>query len=158
MLSMEGVGMSRLASRSVGGLAFALVLVALTPGTAFASDHRPTNSSRDATTTTIVLNAPIDGNSSSDSSTPTNDRKSWREEMSTYHAARIAINQAFKSAVSSAQAIYQSARAQASSIAALSTAHAAYVLALTQAVAARDSALVNLGRPPSNTHTRVSHD
>lgn len=153
---MEGVGMSRLASRSVGGLALAIALVALTPGSAFASDHRPTSSSRDATTTTMVVNAPSEGSSTSDSSTPTNDRKTWREEMSSYHAARVAINQAFKSAVTSAQAIYQSARAQALSVAALSTAHAAYVLALTQAVAARDSALVNLGRPPSNMHARNS--
>lgn len=76
--------------------------------------------------------------------------------MSTYHEARLAINQAFKSAVTSAQAIYQSARAQATSIAALSTARAAYVLALTQAVAARDAALVNLGRPPTFSHSRSS--
>lgn len=152
---MEGVVMRRLASRSVGGLALAIALVALTPSSAFASDHRPTNSSRDATTTTVI-SPPSESSSTSDSSTPTNDRKTWREEMSTYHAARVAINQAFKSAVTSAQAIYQSARAQASSVAALSTAHAAYVLALTQAVAARDSALVNLGRPPSNVHARNS--
>ncbi|MHB1251582.1 MAG: hypothetical protein ACYC0I_05565 [Acidimicrobiales bacterium] len=145
--------MRRLASRSVGGLLLAVALVALSPASAFASDHRPTGDSRDATTTTVVTNSSNESSSTTDSSAPATDRKTWREEMSTYHAARLAINQAFKSAVSSAQAIYQSARAQASSVAALSTARAAYVLALTQAVAARDSALVNLGRPPSIAHS-----
>ncbi|MBW4078683.1 MAG: hypothetical protein HIU84_09295 [Acidobacteria bacterium] len=149
--------MGRLASRSVGGLLLATLLAVLSPAVAFGSDHRPSNDSHAGTTTTITTNAPDGSNSTSDSSTPTSDRKNWREEMSTYHQARLAINQAFKSAISSAHAIYQSALAQATSVSGRSTARAAYVLALTQAVAARDAALINLGRPPSIVHARSSN-
>jgi hypothetical protein len=152
----EGVCMKRCASRGVAGLALATVLVVLSPGVAFASDHRGSSGNSDATTTTTENTSSNDTTPTTEPAPPTTDRKTWHEEMVTYHAARLAINQAFKSAVSSAQAIYQSARTQATSAAARSTARAAYVLALTQAFASRDSALIALGRPPSLSHSPSS--
>ena len=150
--------MKKHASRGVAGVALAAVLVVLSPSVAFASDHRGSGGSHDATTTTTSENtSPTNTTPTTDPTSPANERKTWHEEMVTYHAARLAINQAFKSAVSSAQAIYQSARTQANSAAARSTARAAYVLALTQAFASRDSALTTLGRPPSIRHSGNAH-
>lgn len=145
--------MKKSASRGVAGLALATVLVVLSPGVAFASDHR--GFSGDATITTTTENrSPTNTTPTTNPSPPANAQRIWHEEMVAYHAARLAINQAFKGAVSSAQAIYQSARTQAATAAARSTARAAYVLALTQAVASRDSALTTLGRAPSISHAR----
>lgn len=147
--------MKMFASRGVAGLALVTILVVLSPSAAFASDHRGSSGNNDVTTTTADTTPATDTTPTTDSPAPTNGRKNLHEELVTYHAARLAINQAFKSAVSSAQAIYQSARSQANTAAARSTARAAYVLALTQAVAARDSALTTLGRPPSMFHSRA---
>ena len=143
------------ASRGVAGLALATLLVVLSPSAAFASDHRGSSGGNVVTTTTTDTTSATDTAPATDSPAPTNAQKAWHEELVTYHAARLAINQAFKSAVSSARAIYNSARSQANTAAARSTARATYVLALTQAVAARGSSLTTLGRPPSIVHSRA---
>ena len=132
--------------RSVAGLALATVLVILSPSAVYASDR---HGQSDTTTTTIDSTPTIDPTPTIDSTAPTNALKIWDEEMVSYHAARLAINKAFKRAVFSTQAVYHSARLRANTAAARSTARAAYILALTQAVAERDSELTILGRPPS---------
>ena len=140
--------------RAVAGLLLTLALVTLSSSAAIASDHRGSKSSNDNTTTTSPTETtfPFQNN---DPSTA-NAQKTWREEMKAYRQARFAISEAFKSAVSSASAIYAAARVQANTAAARSTARAAYVLALTQAVAARDAALNTLGNPPAPKHARVT--
>jgi hypothetical protein len=69
--------------------------------------------------------------------------------LAQYRQLRQAINESFKNAVQVAQQTFQSSRSQATTAAARSTARATYELALAQAAAARDAALVNLGKPPT---------
>lgn len=76
--------------------------------------------------------------------------KARAHSLAAYRADRFAINQSFKWAMSAAQAVFQQAKDQATTAVARSTARAAYELALIQAAANRDSALTNLGKPPTH--------
>lgn len=78
-----------------------------------------------------------------------NPHKAYRQALATYIAERSAIAEAFKNAVNAAQASFVEALASSTTAAQRSTARAAYDLAIAQAAAARSSALISLGNPPS---------
>jgi maltose-binding protein MalE len=126
--------MKKFAARGVAALAIVASLALMAPMSAFASGTRPSVSSTTTSTSSTTTTLPV---------------KPKHLDLAAYKQARNAINQAFKYAVTSAQAVFQAARNKATTAADRSTARAAYELALAQAAATRDAGLTSLGKPPS---------
>ena len=125
--------MKEFVTRSVAALAIVASIALVGPLAAYASGSGPASTfpvaTSSTTTTTLV--------------------KYHHLTLAQFKQLRQAINDSFKSAVQAAQQTFQASRGQATTAAARSTARATYELALAQAAAARDAALVNLGKPPA---------
>jgi hypothetical protein len=74
--------------------------------------------------------------------------KSYQKALGVYKSAREAINRSYQSAIDAAQSVYAAALAVASNSSQRSTARATWRLAITEATAAREAALLALGKAP----------
>jgi hypothetical protein len=74
--------------------------------------------------------------------------KAYERTLSAYKSARVAINRSYQSAIEAAQSVYVASLAVARNSAQRNTARATWRLAITEATAAREAALLALGKAP----------
>jgi hypothetical protein len=74
--------------------------------------------------------------------------KAYQRALVAYRSARADINRSYQSAIEAAQSFYVASLAAARNSAQRSTARATWRLAITEATAAREAALLPLGKAP----------
>jgi hypothetical protein len=74
--------------------------------------------------------------------------KAYDKALNAYKASRVAIRDAYQSAVDEAQSAYQASLSVARNSSRRSIVRATLRLAITEATAAREAALLALGKPP----------
>jgi hypothetical protein len=126
VLVTKEVVMKVIAARSIMALAIVGMLGVGAPAVASAKGTT-------TTTTTIKVVSPM---------------RAYEKALGAYKFARASIGHSYQSAVQAAQSVYDASLAVARDSAERSTARATLRLAITEATAAREAALLALGKPP----------